>query len=465
MALDFSNAQLPTLLPLERSYAENAVEADLKQLFLDLFKAKLADDVFDANVLGAAHLGSFNLVRRAVNNDGLVLMQGDREEASTRYLYRAWKSGDAQGRGLHFLRIYLQMLFPGLCQVDQLWHDKSLPYPTGLSSIQPKFSWWLHQVGEPGLRLNGSWGLGRPIPEASESRSDRAIDLDQMYLTSRVEILLDFSTSVRSLAELMHIIRSVIPARLVPVFRFWLSFGLHAAILIATSLAMQKHSSMRYAWCGRVISEADDARWALGKDGEAIKLPQRFGSFRVGERRGGKSAWRLNGCRVQSSALVASVASPAVYRLPGLGEPGRRLDGSWKLSGRSLHVVSRAAVRKSLEATAAAGLVTTFHDRHQIRYTSTPARLGRLATLASWRRLDGRWKVGERSVHRSFGFAVRRDDALLASSTTMTSSVSDAWAAPEKLSSPGLDRHLSLDGGWRIGGPAAPEFKLVVSQV
>lgn len=464
MALDFSNAQLPRLLPLERSHAENAVEAGLKQLLIDLFKDRLAHKAFDANVLGAAHLGSFDLVRRAVNNDGLVLLQGDREEAATRYLYRAWKSGDVQGRGLHFLRTYLQMLFPGLCQVDQLWHDKALTYPTGLSSIQPKFSWWLHQVGEPGLKLDGSWGLGRRIPGASEGRSERAINPDQMYLTSRVEIALDFSASVRSIADLMHIIRSVIPARLVPVFRFWLSLSLHVAILASARLAMQKSAHMRYAWRGRVISDSDDARWVLGKDGEVARLPQRFGSFRLGERRGGKSAWRLNGCRILGSALVTSAASQTIYRLPVLGGSDRRLDGSWKLSGRSLHVVSRAVVRKDLEATASAGLVTTFHDRHQIRYTSTPARLGRLATLASWRRLDGRWKVGERSVRRPFGFAVRRDDALLASSTTTTSSVSDAWAAPEKLSHPGLDRRLSLDGGWRIGGPAAPEFKLVVSR-
>ena len=91
MSLDFSNAQLPRLLPLEASFSENDVEADLKHMFLDIFGSTLAADVFDVNVLGAAHLGSFDLVRKAVNTDGLVLLQGDREEAATRYLYRAWK--------------------------------------------------------------------------------------------------------------------------------------------------------------------------------------------------------------------------------------------------------------------------------------------------------------------------------------------------------------------------------------
>ena len=66
-SLDFPSAELPRLLPLEQSYAESEVESDLKRLFLDLFNANMAADTFDVNVLGAAHLGSFDLVRRAVN--------------------------------------------------------------------------------------------------------------------------------------------------------------------------------------------------------------------------------------------------------------------------------------------------------------------------------------------------------------------------------------------------------------
>lgn len=527
MSLDFSNAQLPRLLPLENSYTENEVEADLKQLFLDLFNDHLAADTFDVNVLGAAHLGSFDLVRKAVNADGLVLMQGDREEAATRYLYRAWKSGDVQGRGLHFLRTYLQMLFPNLCQVDQLWHDKAMPYPTGLYPSTPRFSWWLHQIGEPGLKLDGTWGVGRRILNADESRADRPIDTDQMYLTSRVEIVLDFSVNVRSIASLMHIIRSVIPARLLPVFRFWLNFVLYVEILASSSLLMQKNSRMRYPWCGRVIGDSTDVRWKLGKDGALVKLPQPFGSFRLGETRGGKSVWHLKGCRIQSTALMESKASALIYRLPKLGETDRRVDGTWRLGGRSLYVGSHAAMQKRIEMAAPAGLVTTFHDKHQIKYPATPARLGSVARLAPWRRLDGRWRVGEKSVRRPFGFAIERDEAFLAEGALGMSSTASAWAIPEKLARPaatklkgtarklngawflgaenrighfpldgrrlramkmtqyprighftvaadipgdveyasGEVRRLRLDGAWRVGGPAAPEFKLEVFKV
>ena len=136
---DFSNAQLPGLAPLEASYAVDAVEADLKQLLIDLFRDGVASRFFDANVLGAAHLGSFGLVQKIVNKDGLAILNtGGNLEAATRYLYRAWLSSDNQGRGAHFIRTYMQLLFPGEHEIIQLWQDKSAPYPELLyESEQP----------------------------------------------------------------------------------------------------------------------------------------------------------------------------------------------------------------------------------------------------------------------------------------------------------------------------------------
>lgn len=127
---DFSNAQLPGLAPLEASYTVDDIEADLKQLLIDLFRDGVASRFFDANVLGAAHLGSFGLVQNIVNKDGLaVLNTGGNLEAATRYLYRAWLSSDNQGRGAQFIRTYMQLLFPGEHEIIQLWQDKSAPYP------------------------------------------------------------------------------------------------------------------------------------------------------------------------------------------------------------------------------------------------------------------------------------------------------------------------------------------------
>lgn len=335
------------MLPLAHSGATTTVEAELKALFIELFKSALAQRMFDVNTLGAAHLGSLDLVRRAINADGLVLMQGDRQEAATRYLYRAWKSGDVQGRGLHFLRTYLQLLFPGMCQVEQLWHDKALPYPTGLRSSKPRFAWWLHYPGEPGLKLDGSWKLGQRIPDADPSRANSTPNPETMYLTSRVEIMLDLSATTRSMSSLMHIIRSVIPARLVPTFRFWLFIPLSVSVQASsTQTRIQKMAHMRYPWPGRVISEKEDARWNLGRDGAPVKLPQPFGTFRVGEIRGGVSSWRLQNKRIDGSVRVSIATSVTPYQLPCLGQPGRRLDGSWALGQRAMHISGDVVVRK-----------------------------------------------------------------------------------------------------------------------
>lgn len=177
--MDFASAELPKLAPLARSFSADEVEQQLKQLFIDLFSEHLASAAFDVNVLGAAHLGSFELVRRAVNHDGLALLPGAHEESATRYLYRAWMSGDGQGRGLHFLRTYLQMTFPNTWSVDQLWQDKAIAYPNGL------------------------------YPEEGEDR----------FLTSRVRVAVDATQNdVNSIKGMMPILSSCLPARVVPKF-------------------------------------------------------------------------------------------------------------------------------------------------------------------------------------------------------------------------------------------------------
>lgn len=179
--MDFPNAQLPELKPLAVSQGQliSDYENELRNLFLELFKELIAENAFDANVLGMAHLGSLNLVRKSVNSDGLVLLAGDREETATRYLYRAWKSRNNQGRGLHFLRTYLQLLFPNSWQVFQLAQAKAYPYPTKL------------------------------IPESGANYAN-------YYLTSRIRVSFNYNqVTPESVVAMKPILRSVIPARLV----------------------------------------------------------------------------------------------------------------------------------------------------------------------------------------------------------------------------------------------------------
>lgn len=178
--MDFPNAQLPALTPLRNSFERDAVEADLKKLFLDLWDAHLATEAFDINVLGMAHLGSLDLVRKSVNADGLVLLPGEREEAATRYAYRAWKARSMQGRGLFFLKTYLQLLYPGYWDVEQQMQDKALPYPTALYD-----------------------------------RSTHGNDADK-YLTSRLHIRLDVSGNITNVDSVVPVISAILPARFVP---------------------------------------------------------------------------------------------------------------------------------------------------------------------------------------------------------------------------------------------------------
>lgn len=242
MALDFANAQLPSLAPLAASFTVDDVESDLKRLFIDLFTEYLAIDAFDANVLGAAHLGSLDLVRQSVNTDGLVLLQGDREEEAMRYLYRAWKSGNVQGRGLHFLRTYLQLLFPNDCDVVQMVHENEpgKDYPQHLHRLTPGYSMHVWHLGEEDCFLDGSWNLDTNYYHGDENMAPDEISMHLLYLTSRVEVTLGESVTPESLSKIAGILSSVIAARFVVSFRFWRD---------------------------RVLSEVDDIdRWYLGDD-------------------------------------------------------------------------------------------------------------------------------------------------------------------------------------------------------
>ncbi|MFZ4540031.1 hypothetical protein, partial [Propionivibrio sp.] len=425
-------------------------------LFLDLFDSNVAANAFDANVLGSAHLGSLDLVRKSVNMDGLALLQGDREEAATRYLYRAWKSTDVQGRGLHFLRTYLQMMFPNLCEVEQLWQDKSQPYPTALFTGKPRVSFWLYALGEPGLKLNGRWKVGgqRPVEDFA-TESSRFPDLSGMFLTSRIEIALDFSVQVTSVASLMHIIRSVIPARLLPLFRFMLRFMLYVQARLSAQLLMEKKTRIRYPWCGLVISDSDDIRWSLGRDGALVTLPLPFGTFKVGEKRGGMSVWRLRNCRVSSSSTLQKTASASVYRLPKLSETGRRLDSTWKVGGYGADTDSSANIYISARMDSPQDLIVTHHEYARMDYPATPSKLASFARLSGWRRLDGQWGIGATASRRPFGFSLRRNSAIEVDSSAVFYSSSDTFVTPERLTRVTSTKLApvtrKVDGGWAIG--------------
>lgn len=119
----------PSLAPLVNSAAYDEVEAELKQVFLDLFATYLRASERDLNVVGVAHLGSLTLLEKMIKQDGLAVFGDD--TYAVQYLYRAWHARNPK-RGMIFLKTYLQLIWPDGWIVEQMWQDKSKPYPTAL---------------------------------------------------------------------------------------------------------------------------------------------------------------------------------------------------------------------------------------------------------------------------------------------------------------------------------------------
>jgi hypothetical protein len=213
------------LTPLKNSFTQNDVESELNSLFLSIFNDHISGAASDANVLGAMQLGSPDLLKKAIHADGLVLVKEEQMFSASRYLYQAWKAKNQSGRGLHFLRTYLQLLFYGESRVDQMWQKSDKPYPESLQ------------------------------------RNTVNIDTDKYYLTSRIEISLDITLAGIATPALLNAIGSTIPARFVPMFRFAIS----AIINVESSASIRAFRQQLIV--ARVIGIRDQVRWKLGKDG------------------------------------------------------------------------------------------------------------------------------------------------------------------------------------------------------
>jgi hypothetical protein len=283
---DLSTSEVPQLVPLKNSFAVDQAEEELRDLICELFETELGEDAYDASAAGAAHLGTFGLVQRAINADGLVLLPNKNEHPATRYIYRAWKAQNLQGRGTAFLRTYLQMHFPNDFAVNQLWHKKDTPYPEGL--VSP---------------------ADTPAP---------VIDPATMYLTSRLEIDLDYDIANWSIKYLVDVIRAIIPARFVPTFRFHLSVDFYLPIFAFLDLFyMEQIGDVNFQFNGRVITERESALWYLGRDEDPAH------------------AWHMR-YRPLVSLVVNTKQSFINYgEVPTIGtQQGRKLDGTWMLPMR-----------------------------------------------------------------------------------------------------------------------------------
>lgn len=420
----FPCAQAPEAAPLQASFANGQIESELKAIFLEAF-ALVADDTFDASVLGAAHLGSFDLVRRATNRDGLVLLRGDREEAATRYLYRAWKSGDVQKRGLHFLRTYLQMLFPNVSEVAQLWHDKEMPYPRGaVEALKPK-SWWLHQINEPGLKIDGTWKIGGFVEGATPDRGHRENPTEGLFLTSRIRISMDVGSDSRPTAAIRRIIRSVMPARLTPEFVYWIRFNSLYQTSAHYALLATLQSAAPSPRCGFRINSKSPKPWKVGIDGQYSKIN---GGLQLND------AWRLN---------------------EKTGRKSTAKIGSCAAAGHLLGNVSGSAKTWGVE---------TLPAEHPPEYEPlpVPTKLGRFPM-----KINGDWVIGGGPYLGRFALNA---GVRLPSRKMYRAAKIGAFTIvpenPEPVLKPKRPARLSINGsGWKINGPRNPHFDIEVVHV
>ena len=356
------------------------------------------------------------------------------------------------------------------------------------------------------LRLDGSWAVDgsekiRPI--------EVVVGIPLIQHWARFIVITEHDQVIDPTvgAYLRRIIEEWKPVRSWPSYLSWMVFLLSDLIDASGVFQAIISSDGRYPWCGRVIGEAEAVRWPLGRDGHVVRLGLPFGAFRLGQVIGGRSSWHLRGCRIASHLAMASNAAPIAYGLPTIGEPWRRLDGTWRLSERASALMSRLALSTGA-AISAPSRASSSHGEHiRLDYPATPARLTRASSLTSWRRLDGRWRIGEPIRRQPFGFALRRGAPIVVSSRLACAMRDGTRVSPERLTRPitikmgqrrhldgswhlgdpfltgprlgtfrlpcnetsgGVDasdaRHLPVDGSWRIGGPAAPLFRFNIKE-
>ena len=163
----------PDLRPLRNSHEADQIEAELKALFIELFEAHIRPGERFVNLLGAPHLGGFDLIEAAAKPDGLSMIRGD-DDGRMRYLFKAWRARNHK-RGLTMLQTYLQMLWPNAWSAVQLWCRSAEDYPAIMADSE-----------RPGH-----------------------------FLTSRVRVRIADEAVKEDIARVNAALRTVVPARMV----------------------------------------------------------------------------------------------------------------------------------------------------------------------------------------------------------------------------------------------------------
>lgn len=109
----------PNFEPLRQSFEYDQLEAELKALFIKLFEDHMRAAERRLNLYGMPHLGDIELIESAMKDAGLAVLR--RNTTRSGFLLKAARSRNPR-RGLHFLRQYLQSVWPNVWMVEPLWH-------------------------------------------------------------------------------------------------------------------------------------------------------------------------------------------------------------------------------------------------------------------------------------------------------------------------------------------------------
>lgn len=194
------------------------------------------------------------------------------------------------------------------------------------------------------LLVDGTWRLDgsrviRPIERLA------GVPQLQHWATFFVRINLALARSY-DMARLRQAVREWAPVSRHPILLEWLEIEAIERTLADYRLLLSKRICAPYVWPGEQLHGCQHRAWTLGRDGEPVRLPAPFGSFRVGERRGAVAGRLLAARRAQGKQAVSKRVSAWAWRretLPPDSQPvitpparlidrPRRLDGGWRLS-------------------------------------------------------------------------------------------------------------------------------------
>lgn len=189
---EFVARYTPDMRPLRESHEADALESELKAMFIDLLDEFVRPAERMTNTVGIPHIGAFAQMERAVSSEGLALQRRGDQNAM-RYVFRSWRARNPK-RGLHMLRTYLQLLWPNGWEMHQQWSKNGVPYTSELSET----------------------------------------DEGDHFLTSRVMVFVHTATTDGAdVASVAPSLRSVVPARIVLSVQVLTQNQIEAGLLVA----------------------------------------------------------------------------------------------------------------------------------------------------------------------------------------------------------------------------------------